>query len=364
MYSEIWNRIVKHYNENYTEKEDVLQKDWELILSDYFGYRKLFGEIEAHRKKQIGSTQRIIPDIIIRSKGVDLFDVELKQYNLPITDEMESQLKSYMAVLHISVGILICQNLYLYVYNFNKDSMKRIEIAFVENNPDGIKFVELMQQGSFATEKVEEFIDSKLAYISNVATIKSKINKTLVRELLVSYFSKDFTEDEIQAALSELTHPAVISVPQKKTEEKKKTDVQPEVVISDINIADSIIQKLIVGKRAKAEAMTFVSKHGVVLNNAVTYACRQEKKAEYWANPDTGFLDEDWYIILNDNVERMITVLKVPAHTYKLKTDNTHGFSVRKDRTYYIDLNLSVGTLIDRNSQYDLRPYVIKSIKF
>ena len=113
--AKIWNRIVKHYKDNYSAKEEVIQKDWEQIFSDLFNYSRLFGEIDAHRNIHIGSHQRTIPDIIITSENGDLFDVELKQYNLPFSVDMENQLKSYMDLLHITVGVIICQQIHLYV---------------------------------------------------------------------------------------------------------------------------------------------------------------------------------------------------------------------------------------------------------
>ena len=116
--TKIWNRIVDHYHDNFLEKEEVLQRDWEQIFSDLFNYKSLLGEIDSHRSIPIGSHQRTVPDIIIRGEHGDLFDVELKQYNMPFTVEMENQLKSYLDLLHISVGVLICQKLYVYVYNF------------------------------------------------------------------------------------------------------------------------------------------------------------------------------------------------------------------------------------------------------
>ena len=106
----IWNRIVKHYKDYYSAKEEVLQKDWEQIFSA-FGYNSFFGEIDSHRSIHIGSHQRTIPDIIIRGDDGALFDVELKQYNLPFAIEFENQLKSYLDLLHISVGVLVCQKI-------------------------------------------------------------------------------------------------------------------------------------------------------------------------------------------------------------------------------------------------------------
>ena len=202
----IWNRIVKHYKDNYSAKEEVLQKDWEQIFSDLFNYSRFFGEIDSHRNIHIGSHQRTIPDIIIRSDEGDLFDVELKQYNMPFVIEFENQLKSYLDLLHISVGVLICQQIYLYVYDFSKSKLKKMVISFVENNPDGIDFVDLMKKGSFSAEAVERLIDSKEAFKDNVQKIKETISNDFIRQLIVDYFIKNYSEEEILTALGDLDY--------------------------------------------------------------------------------------------------------------------------------------------------------------
>lgn len=198
----IWNKIVEHYKNKYNEKEEVLQKDWEIILSDLFNYSKFFGEIDAHRQLKIGSTKTVIPDIIIKNDDVDLFDVELKQYNLQFSVEMENQLKSYLDLLHLSVGILICQKIYLYIYDFGQSKFKRTEIDIVENNPDGAIFVDLFKKGAFSKEKVEDFIDSKKSFATHVAKIKEEVTCDLINELLKKHFDSIYSETEINEALS------------------------------------------------------------------------------------------------------------------------------------------------------------------
>ena len=197
----IWNRIVKHYKDYYSAKEEVLQKDWEQIFSDLLNYSRFFGEIDSHRSIHIGSHQRTIPDIIIRGDDGDLFDVELKQYNMPFSIDFENQLKSYLDLLHISVGVLVCQKVYLYVYDFSKSKLKKMAISFVENNPDGIKFVDLMKKGGFSAEKVESFIDSKVAFKENVQKIKETVSKDFIKQLIVDYFINNYSEEEILTAL-------------------------------------------------------------------------------------------------------------------------------------------------------------------
>lgn len=199
----IWNRIVKHYKDNYYAKEEVLQRDWEQIFSDLLNYSRFFGEIDSHRSIHIGSHQRTIPDIIIRGDNGDLFDVELKQYNLPFCIEFEDQLKSYLDLLHISVGVLICQQIYLYVYDFSKSKLKKMAISFIENNPDGIRFVNLMKKGGFSAENVESFIDSKVEFKENVKKIKETISNDFIKQLIVDYFIKNYSEEEILVALGD-----------------------------------------------------------------------------------------------------------------------------------------------------------------
>ena len=199
----IWNRIVKHYKDCYLAKEEVLQKDWEQIFSDLLNYSRFFGEIDSHRNIHIGSHQRTIPDIIIRGEDGDLFDVELKQYNLPFCIEFENQLKSYLDLLHISVGILVCQQIYLYVYDFSKSKLKKMAISFTEDNPDGIKFVDLMKKGNFSAERVENFIDSKVIFKKNVQEIKDTISYDFIKQLIVDHFIGDYSKEEILAALDD-----------------------------------------------------------------------------------------------------------------------------------------------------------------
>ena len=201
----IWNLIVKHYQTNYNAPEEKLQKDWEnKLISGSLGYMEWFGEIDAHRTIHLGSTKRVIPDIIIKNDERDLFDIELKQYSLPFTIEMEKQLKSYMDLLHVSVGVLVCQKIYVYVYDFSKSKLKKVEISFIEDNPDGIAFVELFSKGNFSEEKVENFIDSKNNFDSNVQKIKSEITQENVVALMKSHFLSIYSAEEVEIAMKDV----------------------------------------------------------------------------------------------------------------------------------------------------------------
>ena len=78
-----WNVFGQVMLQNLNSKEEVIQRVFEHVFAELFGYSRLLGEIESHRVIHIGSTDRVIPDIIIRDSmsNKDLFIVELKQLN-------------------------------------------------------------------------------------------------------------------------------------------------------------------------------------------------------------------------------------------------------------------------------------------
>lgn len=102
-------------------------------------------------------------------------DVELKQYSYDFIMDMQNQLISYLNQLHLSIGVLVCKSIYLYSYNYVEEKIKRMEIKFTKDNPDGVKFVELFQKENFNSAKIGAFIDSKLSFSENVEKIKKEI---------------------------------------------------------------------------------------------------------------------------------------------------------------------------------------------
>ena len=202
MYAEYWNYIVGEYNTNQYAQESTIQALWENYFSEMFNYKKILKEIDPQRSITIGSSQRAIPDIILRRNNQDIVDVELKKYGLSFSDDMENQLVSYMNQLHVSIGVLVCQKIYVYVYDYIGNKIKKLEIPFEKNNPDGIKFIELFQKDNFSKDAIEAFIDSKQAFEKNVEKIKSDISLALILKLLGEHFGKEYTNQEFEAALS------------------------------------------------------------------------------------------------------------------------------------------------------------------
>lgn len=202
MSDKIWNKIVECSNLYINSPEKKIQCLWENIFAELLGYSRLDGDIDSFRSMQIGSSERIITDIIIRNNENDLFIVELKKHNISYCGE--KQLLSYLKLLHNDIGILISDKIYIidYEYNKNDNEQIKIEIEFTANNPDGIKFVELFSKKNFNKEKIKEFIYAKNKFIKNVNEIKSKITQNILLDLLKQKLSLEYSDEEIEHAIS------------------------------------------------------------------------------------------------------------------------------------------------------------------
>lgn len=203
---EKWNYLCDLYKRYYSSSEKVLQNMWQNIFSEVFEYSHLQNDIDIHRSLRIGSTDRVIPDIIIRNKEKDLFIVELKQYNLPRTIGMEKQLYSYLKLLHNDLGVLICDRIVLVDFDYIKeDNQNEYEIFFEENNPEGVLFIEYFSKPSFNKAAIKELISNGSSKISNIKSIKNEISEELLNKLLVEYFSKNYSNEEIRQAIENIS---------------------------------------------------------------------------------------------------------------------------------------------------------------
>ena len=204
MVKEQWNLIVKHYKREGNALEAKIESDWIDMLVEIFGYKKLLGEIDVHRSIQIGSTERATPDVIVRSSDKDLFLIEFKRYTSLFNEKMEAQLKSYLDLLHLSIGIIICQKIYVYSYKDGK--LKKCEIEFYENNKNGEEFLELFKRGNFTKEKVEEYVDSYKNVDTEVEEILKELTAPGVKEILKRHFvAKPYSDEAIEKAFEKRT---------------------------------------------------------------------------------------------------------------------------------------------------------------
>lgn len=202
-----WNYLVSEYKKNYDAQEDKIQTLWESYFSMPFVFSYTgFDEIDAKRSLHIGSKDREIPDIILRSNNKDLCIIELKRYSLPRNSDYEKQLLNYMAHtdLRLSVGVLICKTICIYYYNQSTNEKESIEIPFIENSNLGEKFIELFSKENFSENKIKSFIESCNNSKDTIDKIKSEINVDLINELLKLHFNEKYDNEIVEKVIKDL----------------------------------------------------------------------------------------------------------------------------------------------------------------
>ena len=139
---------------------------------------------------------------------------------------------------------------------------------------------------------------------------------------------------------------------------KKKTD--GELISSVVNSTE--------GERAireKKEAIKYLKDKGFSIINNVNYASRQEKKEEFWINPNIRVLKEDWQLILNNQYENELVLLRIPAESFIMRTEaSKEGLISRHDQPNKIDLTIEANSFVDRRSKKHFSQYIIHRIKY
>ena len=345
MLSTKWNKIVDLYNKYKFKSEEEIQRLWEQLFADaeLFGYSKICDEIEAHRTIQIGSCNRVIPDIIIKKDDKELFIVELKQFSLDCGDK---QFLSYLKLLQqVKIGILICNKLYIYYFDNNKQDNEQIKLAidFTYNNSNGKKFIELFEKRNFSINNIKEFIESNAKLENNVAKIKDTINKEFVSNLIKKHFLENYTEEEYNKATNNLE--LEINYKNNKTLNPNVFYVKKTKNNKEISYFNS--QKL--GKSV------IVNKLGLKKG---TYAAKNKTQNNYWANPNVECLYENWNLVLEDYINHKFYHFIIPANNI-----SQNSIKVRVDKPNQIDLQIQYNddTFTDNRSGISFAKWLIKS---
>ena len=212
---EAWNLIVKRRNELYNALENKVQNEWETYLSELFGYSKVRSEICPHLQIKVGVGIKAIDDITVKISGIPVFLIELKRYCLQKQDTYVEQLKSYLTLSRLNIGVLVCDAVYVYYYDYLKDQMNGLKIDFKTDNEYGIKFIKLFSKETFDKEAVKNYILSEIqkrieeAKRANelkekISKIKDEIKNVDIKNLLKDHFAKSYGEAAVTAALNDL----------------------------------------------------------------------------------------------------------------------------------------------------------------
>lgn len=144
-------------------------------------------------------------------------------------------------------------------------------------------------------------------------------------------------------------------------QKSKKVKTKLNTVLPPID--NKTISQLLL--RAKKEVKEYLMEQGIVIPEIFSYAKLQEKKNLYWINPLVTLLEQDWIIVLNNQIDRIIHILKIPAKTFPCSLKHEKGVLwIRTDRNKYLDLSIDSIYFIDVNSKVSFGSFLENSIKY
>ena len=277
-----------------------------------FGYSRIKKDIIFQPRLVLGSTEREIPDILLCRNGKKLFVAELKRYSLSKNEKFEKQLLNYLTHtdIHLSIGILICEKIYIYCYDFSANKHISLEIPFEKDNSDGIRFVELFSKQNFDKKKIQDFVVSRKLASQNIAKIKESISVTLIKNLLKEHFSKEYSENDFEKAFAEF----------EITVQEKQTPVSESMITSqNLRELKGSVYSASLAKNdlSKEEIISICGTNGIIVGYDFTKSKLNKSTPRYWANPNVRFLSQDWWLVLLNNKEKKLYVFKIPANSIK-----------------------------------------------
>lgn len=193
MNSDKWNEICFLLYENLKAEisENAFEQNVIQALS-VLGWKEYLNDFSVRPSFQIGASNRITPDFVIKSQDdTRLFVIEIKQPNIQLTSNFQQQLFSYMRQLKLEYGILIGEYIQIF-YDGNLSGQHEpilLEtIRFNRNDKKGENFVRLFTKDTFAESPLEEFVHKAIKKIN-----KNEVFSKLKRHILSDTFSAELT---------------------------------------------------------------------------------------------------------------------------------------------------------------------------
>ncbi|MGN1227006.1 MAG: hypothetical protein ACI4TX_00010 [Christensenellales bacterium] len=110
--------------------------------------------------------------------------------------------------------------------------------------------------------------------------------------------------------------------------------------------------------KMKKAIQLFNEKGYYLMNNHNTnFASKNNKNNVYWINPNKRHLDEDWYIILDDNINKRLYLLSVPQNSIS-------GLKMRNDKICNVSIRYNVDNFIDINSGIYFKQYLVDMLEY
>ena len=164
----------------------------EMILEEKLGWNP--SQITEQLSLQLGSTERLVPDLVVSKDDRNSFIVEVKKLGHKKTHGDIEQLLSYMKQLETPVGIYWGDEVEVY-YKTIGDGSAPVLLMCLNFNvlcEDGDIFISLFSENTYCVEEVCKFKDereSKKAFDSKVNELLSEVSSLEFQEELRSFIA-------------------------------------------------------------------------------------------------------------------------------------------------------------------------------
>lgn len=186
----------------------------EMVLEVGLGWHA--DQISEQQSLTLGSTSRLVPDIILKKDDANFFIIEMKEATHLKMEKDISQLVSYMKQLETPVGIYIGNEIEVYYKYLGDGSLPLcvLSLSFNSDDPKGEDFVRLFSEKTFSIESLKEYAETvkeKAEFESKVKTVLDEMTapdyeSTTLRDVILNHYTlKGVEQDVTSEALSRLS---------------------------------------------------------------------------------------------------------------------------------------------------------------
>lgn len=213
--NDIWNEIC--FELKACIQNNVLEKEYENAICScmvLLGWKKSRGEIVTQYPVQTGHENKYA-DIVILQDNVERFVIEVKRPNHTLQEDDERQLFSYMRLLkhQATFGLYVGDKICLYYDDVASQQFPEqvFSVKIEENNPDGLKFVELFSEKLFNVQALTDFCKEQKNIFQKRKQIQDEVAKILSdtsgqvfkNALKEKYLSDGYSEEWVESVLNQ-----------------------------------------------------------------------------------------------------------------------------------------------------------------
>lgn len=226
-----------------------------------------------------------------------------------------------------------------------KEKIEQVE-SYMKNNGFNFEFV-VIANSDFKSKILTPLLD-KLNCIADTSELFMRSIQLL--NVCNNYETNENQCDCFQAKHLRSNPNMVTSIP--KT---KQIFVSKKVAISQ-NFQNRIIDSL-----DKSEVNDICQKNNFIINGDFTKAKRNKTGKCYWANPNKKLLLNDWTIVLEDNINKILYCFEVPQNAI-----GEYDIKLRKDKPDLIDIQIYCddNSFTDSRSGISFAKWLVKTINY